>query len=173
MSVMGRPSEFTQEAADAICELLAQGMSLRRVVEHGWDELDKDTRDKLSELNATWPSIATVFKWMRDHPDFLKQYARAKEESADAMAEEILSIADSAKDVIMGVDKSDGARIQAVKLEIDTRKFLMSKMKPKKYGDKLDLTSGGDKIETQPLVISAIKARKADDDDATTEDETS
>lgn len=152
MTEIGRPSDYTDEKAEAICALLAQGWSLKKVIESG-DE-------QYSDLE--FPSMPTVFKWLREYPDFLKLYTRAKEESADAMAEDILSIADSAGDEIMGIDKSDGARVQAVKLRIDTRKFIMAKMKPKKYGDKLDLTSAGDKIEVSPLVVSAIKPRKAD-----------
>lgn len=154
MAKVGAPSQYSQEVADAICSLLAQGWSLRKVIEYGYEEY--------SDLK--FPSMATVFKWMREHEEFLKQYARAKQESADAMAEEILDIADKTEDQIMGIDKSDGARVQAQKLRIDTRKFLMAKMKPKIYGDKLDLTSGGDKIETAPLVVSTIRSRKEDDD---------
>lgn len=147
----GRPSDYTDEKADAICALLAQGWSLRKVIEQGWTEY-KDIQ---------FPSMATVFKWMRENESFLKQYAQAKHESADAMAEEILDLSDNAPRAITGVDRSDGARVQAVKLQIDTRKFLMAKMKPKRYGDKLDLTSDGKRIVQQPMYISEIKSRNA------------
>lgn len=40
------------------------------------------------------PSKTTVFSWLRIHPEFLDQYTRAKKESADAMAEDIMDISD-------------------------------------------------------------------------------
>lgn len=99
------------------------------------------------------PSIATVFAWMRKFPEFLKQYARAKEESADALTDEMLEIADDARNDWMqrhgkNEDGSEpagwvanGEHIQRSRVRIDTRKWLASKLKPKKYGDRVDLTN--------------------------------
>jgi hypothetical protein len=67
------------------------------------------------------------------------------------MFEEIIEIADEAEDAIVGDDKSDSARVQARKLRIDARHWHLSKLRPKKYGDKLDLTSGGEKMP-QPII---------------------
>ncbi len=125
----GRPSDYTQEKADKICEMLSEGMSLRSVCKE-----------------EGMPSAATVFKWMREHEDFLKQYTRAKEESADAMAEECLDIADDGtNDYMERLDKDgesvgyqvNGEHIQRSRLRVETRKWLMAKMKPKKYGEKV------------------------------------
>ena len=102
---------YTQELADAICGYLAQGESLRTVCKR-----------------EGMPCVATIFNWFRDRPDFLEQYARAKEEAADALADEMLDIAD-AKDE--DVNRS--------RLKVDTRKWLASKLKPKKYSDKTDI----------------------------------
>lgn len=127
---VGRPSDYTQEAAIRICAKLSIGKSLRTVCS-----------------SKKMPSVATVFKWMRDYPEFLNQYARAKEESSDAMAEEILDIADDSLSVIEeGQEKKASAYAQAQRLRVDTRKWIMSKMKPKKYGDTIDITSGGEKL---------------------------
>lgn len=142
---MARPCEYTKELADKICEQLANGWSLRTVCDA--DEM---------------PSVATVFSWMRKDPEFLKQYARAKQESADAMAEELLHIADTPLEGEEVTIKGDGT--QEVKradmlghrrLQIDSRKWLMAKMKPKKYGDQLDLTSKGEQIAVLPAEIYA------------------
>ena len=123
----GRPSDYTQELADEICERLSEGQSLRTVC----------SDDKM-------PSRKTVFSWMRKHPDFLNQYARAKQEAADALAEEILDISDDAEAAIKGTaEKKSSAMAQAYRLRVDTRKFIMAKMKPKKYGEKIDLTTNG------------------------------
>lgn len=93
------------------------------------------------------PSVQTVFSWMRKHPEFLEQYARAKEESADALADEILDIADDSTNDT--VETEDGVRvnhenIQRARLRVDTRKWIASKLKPKKYGDKLAVGGADD-----------------------------
>lgn len=94
------------------------------------------------------PDCATVFAWMRKFPEFLKQYARAKEESADAMAEDILDIADTPQMGEVTKTKADGSvetrqgdMIEHRRLQVDARKWLASKLKPKKYGDRVDLTN--------------------------------
>jgi hypothetical protein len=128
----GRPSIFTQELGDKICEQLALGISMRTVC-----------------LAEEMPSIATVFSWIRTKPEFQAQYARAKEESADAMAEDILDIADDGTNDWVtitlpgGYEKEvpDHEVLQRSRLRVDTRKWIMSKMKPKKYGEKLDVTT--------------------------------
>lgn len=130
----GRPSKYTQPLADRLCTRLALGESLRTVC-----------------ASRTMPSMVTVFAWMRKHPDFLSQYTRAKEESADAMAEEVMDISDDGRnDWMEKFDKDgesigyqlNGEAVQRSKLRVDTRKWLMAKMKPKKYGDKLELGGG-------------------------------
>ncbi len=127
----GRPTDFTQELGDKICALLSEGKSLRTVC------LANDLPDKM-----------TVFRWLRTKPEFCDQYAKAKNEATDALADEIQDISDDALEIITGNDKSDNARVHAQQLRIDTRKWIMAKMKPKKYGDKLDLTTGGEKLPT-------------------------
>jgi len=134
---IGRPSIYSQELANKICSQLAEGISLRTVC------LAEDMPDK-----------STVFNWLHENKDFLDQYSRAKEESADAMSEDTLFIADEIPNKVTGNDKSDNARVQAEKIRIDTRHWLMSKMKPKKYGNTLDLTSGGEKLP-QPIYAGA------------------
>lgn len=139
----GRPSSYSQELADKFCELIANGASLRTAC------TEKDM-----------PSPATIFKWMREHESFLKQYEKATMERTEAMAEELLDIVDDGSNDYMvrtGKDGSEswqinGENIQRSRLRADTRKWLMSKMKPKKYGDKLDVTSGGDKIVPVPIL---------------------
>jgi hypothetical protein len=112
---MSRPSDFTQELADQICAQLSDGQSLRAVCRQ-----------------ESMPSATSVFNWLRSNRSFLEQYARAKEESADAMADDILDIAD---------DKAEDA--QSRRVRIDARKWIASKLKPKRYGDKVETTLTG------------------------------
>lgn len=144
---LGRPSEFTQEIADEICAELATGKSLRTVcaAEH-------------------LPSIKTIFNWFRTYPLFLQQYTRAKEEASDALIEEMIDIADDGSNDFMTITKGDISYevenkevTNRSRLRVDTRKWIASKLKPKKYGDKVDLTSGGDKIEVIPILAGKSK----------------
>lgn len=131
----GRPTIYTQELANRVCEELALGKSLRTVC----------TPDDM-------PAIRTVFNWFNTKEGFVQQYARAKQEAADAMAEEILDISDDSSndkyEDAKGNIRTDWEVVGRSKLRIDTRKWLMSKMKPKRYGDKLDITSGDKPLPT-------------------------
>lgn len=122
----GRPTKYTKELADTICERLAMGESMRTI--------SKD---------EAMPALSSMFKWLRENKEFSEQYARAKQESADAMAEDILDIADDGTNDYMeredGGVAYNGDSVQRARLRVDTRKWLMSKMKPKKYGDKMEV----------------------------------
>jgi hypothetical protein len=76
----------------------------------------------------------------------VKKYARACDDRADLIAEEILTIADEGS-------KKDNAEVQRDRLRIDSRKWLLSKLHPKKYGDKVDITSGDKTFETPTIII--------------------
>lgn len=147
MSNAGRPTTYSKEIADSICEGISMGSSIRTVC-----------------APESMPAISTFYKWLREHEEFSKQYARACEERTEAMAEDILDIADDGTNDYITRENKDGVEyevvnsdaIQRSRLRVDTRKWLMSKMKPKKYGDKVDVTSGGEKITSAPLIISDI-----------------
>lgn len=129
---MARPTTFNQEVADAICERIANGESLRTVCE-----------------TEGMPDKATVFRWLADPEKkvFCDQYARAREAQADHLAEEILEIADDGTQDSY-VDENGNARtdqevIGRSRLRVDARKWLASKMAPKKYGDKVQQEISG------------------------------
>lgn len=128
---MGRPSEFTQEIADTICERLAEGESLRAIC--AGDEM---------------PNKATVFKWLVKFPTFGDQYARARESQADALFDEILTISDDGSNDTY-TDEDGNVRtnqdvIARSRLRVDARKWMAGKLRPKKYGDKLELSGDPD-----------------------------
>jgi hypothetical protein len=76
------------------------------------------------------------------------------------MADEILDIADDGSNDYMAITRKDeseawqlnGEHIQRSRLRVDTRKWLMAKMKPKVYGDKLDVVSDGAKLEAGQIM---------------------
>lgn len=129
---VGRPTDYTQELADKICEQLSQGMSLRSIC------LDDDM-----------PSGVSIFAWLRKYPEFLKQYERACDERTESQQEIILDLGDKAIEHAEEADpKASNAIVSAYKLKSDNLKWSMSKMKPKKYGDKIDMTTNGKDLPT-------------------------
>ena len=104
----GRPTLYTHELAARICTEVASGKSLRKVCQA------KDM-----------PAMSSVYLWIAKHPEFSENYARAQADRVVAWSEEIVDIADD--------EKADTNR---ARLRVDTRKWLMSKMDPKKYGDR-------------------------------------
>ena len=124
--------KYSPEIAAEICERLANGESLRAIC-------------KSEHL----PTEAAVRQWaLDDHKGFASHYARAREIGYERMAEEILSISDEGiNDTYLddeGVERTNHDVIARSKLRVDSRKWLLSKMLPKKYGDKLQTeVSGG------------------------------
>lgn len=98
------------------------------------------------------PAMSTIFKELAENAAFSEQYARACEMRADAMFEEMFEIADDGQNDWMvvngqGEDNSgwrvNGEHVQRSRLRVDTRKWALARMNPKKYGEKLDLNHGG------------------------------
>jgi hypothetical protein len=136
MAITGRPSDYDGAIADVICaEIATSSKSIRTICKA-----------------KGMPHAATVMRWLRTNELFREQYARAKEEQADYLAEEMLEIADSDGDDEKPFVGSN--HIQRDKLKVETRKWIAAKLKPKKYGDKIDMTSGGEKLP--PINLSAL-----------------
>jgi hypothetical protein len=129
---MGRPSSYTQEIGDAICERISSGDSLRTICsEDGF------------------PDKATVFRWLAADVEFRDQYACAREVQAECYAEEIVTIADTVKIGVKtkesedGIETTTGDMVERSKLQIDSRKWIVSKLLAKKYGDKQQIEHSG------------------------------
>ena len=122
MKKVGRPSSYTKDKAAEICARLVEGESLRSIC-----------RDPLM------PDIKTVYLWMGQNEEFLQQYAKAKEDQADTLQEDILDIADTEPLQVVddkGVARIDSGHVNWMRLRIDSRKWIAAKLKPKKYGDR-------------------------------------
>ena len=135
-----RPT-YSPAIAEEICRRLAEGEGLRAIC--------RDER---------MPAEATVRGWViDDHEGFAAHYARARDIGLDVMAEETIEIADdSGLDVVMTDDgpRPDGEVINRAKLRVDTRKWLLSKLAPKRYGDRLqvDATVAVSDMDNRELV---------------------
>jgi hypothetical protein len=95
---------------------------------------------------------STFLEWMKSDAELADSYARAREDLIERIAQEVIDLSDA--DVGLTPDgKKDWAAIQKHKLQVDTRKWLLSKLAPKKYGDKIELTGDPDR----PLAIQKIE----------------
>jgi terminase small subunit-like protein len=144
----GRPSIFNPEIADKLCEEIAtSSKSLKTICKS--DDM---------------PAVRTILKWLSEgdkedgKPElkgFVHQYARAREEQADFLAEEILEIADDGANDLMTVTRGDTTYEQEnkevtnrSKLRVEARKWIASKLKPKKYADRIDHNIEGEQTIT-------------------------
>jgi len=117
----GRPTILNDRLIDELCQRLSQGVSMRSVCR------DDDM-----------PCMATIWRWLRENDNFAKRYTAAKQESADAMIEDILAISDQ---------DDDEESTNRSRLRVDTRKWIAAKLRPEKYSEKLDLTPSGGTVK--------------------------
>lgn len=128
----GRPSKYTPEIADEIVNRIATGEPLRQIAreEH-------------------MPHWTAIYDWMERDKEFSLRIAHARERGEEAIAQECLEIADSAKNDWMEAHGQDsegyrlnGEHIQRSKLRIETRLKLLAKWNPRKWGEKVDMNHG-------------------------------
>ena len=119
---VGRPTDYSQELINEICDRIANGEPLVRICRE-----------------EAMPNVVTVYRWLNKHPEFSNLYAKAKDAAADTLAEEIQDIADSIPMETTdkeGNTRFDPAYINWMRLRVDARKWVAAKLKPKKYGDR-------------------------------------
>lgn len=145
----GRPSDYREETAFIICARMAEGESLRSIC-----------RDE------GMPDKATVFRWLAKHESFRDQYAKAMEARAETLADEIVDIADDgSNDWIERNDpenpgyRENGEAIQRSRLRVDARKWVASKLLPKKYGERVTQEISGPDGKPVPLRITSDRER--------------
>lgn len=126
----GRPSTYTEEMGNLICDKLTEGVSLRK--------LCKD---------EAFPNASTVYVWLDRFPEFAERYARAREAATEDMLEDILEIADNSE-----------LDAQEKRVRIDARKWAMDKLRPKKYGEKSTVDVGNKDGETLKVESNADNA---------------
>lgn len=139
---MARPTLYTLEIGDRICALIATHAK---------------SLEKCLDLEDGLPEYRTVCRWIFNNEEFRQKYARAKELQQELKGEEIEEIADDD-----GKDETNPERIQRAKLRIDTRKWLMSKLAPKKYGDKT--THSNDPENPLPSQVTVVFKEPASKD---------
>ena len=130
----GRPSDYDPEIAADIC--------LRLSI------CTKSLVSILSERDE-FPEHSTFYRWMLNHEELRTLYAHARDAQLQILADEIQEIADEPQSGEVVTIKGDEREVKISdmlehrKLRIDARKWLLSKLAPKKYGDKTAITGDG------------------------------
>lgn len=138
---VGRPSKYSLEIAEYICEQIG-------TTDKGLSTLAKE--------DAMFPPVSSIMRWLKEHEEFRELYARAKEMQADLLADQIIEISNTP---VEGVTKKTtqnqfgtfqeitiGDAIAHRRLQVDARKWKASKLAPQKFGDKIDITTQGEKL---------------------------
>ena len=135
-----------------VCQEIEKGRALRNVLK-----------------DENMPSTSTFYQWLDNDEVKAKQYARATEVRADIIFDDILAIADeNTNDTSInenGIEVVNNDVIQRSRLRIDARKWVLSKLNPKKFGDKTDITSGGEKITNAPQEVKITIVTNEDESD--------
>jgi hypothetical protein len=145
---MGRPSTFADEIFGQICDRLADGQTLSQIC-----------RD------PEMPDRETVKRWTRNDDGRRRQYDMARQDGMDALADTIVDISwDTSNDTTTterGTAVANHEWIARSRLKVDTIKFLMSKINPARYGDKLPEAIQARQIEAeeQQAIASAEPMR--------------
>lgn len=127
--MMGRPEIYTDELAEKVLEWIRVGYSVAKIA-------------KMDDM----PAKDTIFQWIVKRPDFADRYVQAKETGAFVMAEEIVEISDNDQNDVYFKEEKDGSGLSAKpcfdvnninrdRLRVDSRKWILAKLVPKKYGD--------------------------------------
>lgn len=113
---MARPSSYSEEIAERICDGLMDGRSMRQICE-----------------DDGMPHRSTVLRWMAENEAFAAKCAHARELQADLMDDKILEVAEACTPASAPADK----------VKIAAYQWRASKLAPKKYGDKVQHVGGG------------------------------
>lgn len=141
---MGRPSTYTAELGEQICDKLAEGFSLRQIC-------------ALEGL----PGLNTVIRWLRHDEEFRLHYTRARELQAEIGADDMIEIADDASQDVSGELKMPNAvAVQRAKLRVETRKWTAMKLLPKKYGERVQQEHTGEGGGPLKFVVTRIGAKE-------------
>ena len=144
----GRPTDYSDEIGEAICELIAMGYTIKQIC-------------LMPHINV---SDRSVYRWLVKQDTFRQMYVRAREHQAERFAEEIIEIADDGSNDWMERELANGNGTELVinhdhiarsRLRVDTRKWLMSKQASHKYGDNKNVNVTGT-VNLQSIVEATM-----------------
>ena len=147
----GRPSDYTQWKAKAICMRIMSGESLVKICQRKY-----------------YPSRFAVFRWLSSYEQFRNSYAQARELQQELYVDEIMEIADDSDKDYRQTEKGsvlDSEHVQRSRLRIDARKWTMEKLAAKRYGVKtaIDHSSSDGSMKSKPTTINLVAPTVEDD----------
>ena len=134
---VGRPTTYSIEFGKEICQMLQDGTSLK----------------KIGEM-PNMPVRSTIHLWLLEHAEFSDMYNVAVNVRTDNMFDELNEIADD----------TPPEEINKGRLRVDTRKWYLSKVMPKKYGERLDVTSDHKQLSVGPFNYVKPESDEQDND---------
>jgi hypothetical protein len=131
----GRPRALTNALAKEFCERIADGETVRQIA-----------------ASEHMPTAGSIYLALASDAQLSEQYARAREAQLARWEDELLEISDDGTNDWVERENKDGSKYQAfngehvqrARLRVDSRKWLMSKRLPKKYGDRVALDGDGE-----------------------------
>ena len=126
----GRPTKYTEAIAAEICQRIGDGETLNQICR-----------------SDHMPARPTIVSWvLENRENFSDRYARARDMQLEHWADEVIDVADDGRNDYMEKSSSgdensswvlNGEHVQRSRLRIDSRKWLLSKLKPDRYGERL------------------------------------
>lgn len=139
------PYKWTAEVEDELFSRIAKAEAIRTICKDDW-----------------LPAWDTFRKRLIADDAFAARYARAKEDAADTLFDEVLIIADSQEGDVITVDGQDSVNhdnINRARLRIDARKWLAGKLRPKVYGEKIDVNNKHDMSDPMAEMFAQIASQ--------------
>lgn len=137
---MSYTQEEKEQAVNYVCDQMTKGLSRREI-------LREKTYYDVNGVKKALPVPSTFRLWLLENEDMSTQYTRAIEDRAEFLFDELLDIADDQEgDVYIkdGVEQTNHNVIGRSRLRVDARKWALSKMLPRKYGDRIHQENSGD-----------------------------
>jgi hypothetical protein len=131
---------YTDALADEICDRLAEGEPLNAICR-----------------SPGMPDQRAVRKWARERTDFGPRYARARSIGYELLADEVIVIGDSP--CVGPNGYVDNGAVQRARLMSDNRKWLLSKVLPRVYGDKVEISGDANAPLVQRIELVAVRPR--------------
>jgi hypothetical protein len=129
---MARPSEYNFNLCVEICNQVADGNNIKSVL----------------ALKDHYPVFSTWCKWKRENPELSNLYVNSIQDKADSVDAQIDEIWQGCRD---GLYDASTANVL-----IQTLKWKASKYYPKMFGDKTDITTGGEKLQSTAIDLSKL-----------------
>lgn len=147
----GRPTVMTREIEAEVCARVADGETIRQIAR-----------------SEHMPNAVTIYRALAKPGEFCNHYAQAKEAQLIKWEEELVEIADDGSNDWLEREQDDGRisvapngeHLQRSRLRVDTRKWIMSKRAPKKYGDRV-IQSGDPDAPQQHVVKHTLSDEAA------------